>query len=117
MTEDDVADCEKAQWKGRIEVRGLLEDPATWRYRYSEPAEDLEDAIFTNTDLESHPILESSIWWLTGWYPRTVLRSPAWWNSVGWPNAQLFWAEVQSLRDAPTAVKPVKEAGWIGSNT
>ena len=116
MTEDDVAECEKAHWKGRIEVRGLLEDPATWRYRYSEPAEDLEDAIFARQD--DNPILESSIWWLTGWYPRTVLRSTAWWNSVGWPNAQLFWAEVQSLRDAPPAVKPVKESsGWIGSNT
>ena len=103
LSETSIAAYKKATWKGRIEVRGFLDEQATWRYRYSEPVEDMEDAAFDpNSDLESLPLLESSVWWLQkdGWFHRTVLRNSAWWNSVGWPNAQLFWAEVlQRLAD------------------
>ena len=116
MSEADEAACSKATWKGRIEVRGYLEDSSTWRYHYTDPVEDLEDAIF-KTD-EEGPLLESSIWWLTGWYPRTVLRNDTWWQTVGWPNAQLFWAEVCSLRDQqPETVEHVtcERIGWVGS--
>lgn len=118
--------CKKAQWKGRIEVRGYLEDSSTWSYRYTEPVEDLEDAVFADTLPES-PLLESSVWWLTGFYPRTVLRNQAWWDTIGWPNAQLFWAEVQSLRDQPTSPPLSSQkgdldtiehisSGWMGSS-
>jgi hypothetical protein len=116
MSEADEAACSKATWKGRIEVRGHLEDSSTWRYHYTDPVEDLEDAVF-KTD-EDGPLLESSVWWLTGWYPRTVLRNNNWWQSVGWPNAQLFWAEVCSLRDQQTeTVEHVdcERIGWVGS--
>ena len=124
----DQAACKKAVWKGRIEVRGHLEDSTTWSYRYTDPVEDLEDAVFADLE-EPAPLLESSVWWLTGFYPRTVLRNQAWWDSIGWPNAQLFWAEVQSLRDQPTSPPLTGQAGdldtiehvdsprgWLGSS-
>ena len=119
MSEEDEEDLSKAAWKGRIEVRGQVEDPTSWRYRYSEPAEDLEDVVFpADPGLEALPILESSVWWLVGWYPRTVLRNREWWDTVGWPNAQLFWAEVCSLRDQRVPAPDIitHEVGWIGSN-
>jgi len=109
--------CSEATWKGRIEVRGYFEDTSSWCYRYSEPVEDLEDAIFApNPDLDGLPLLESSVWWLqkNGWHPRTVLRSREWWNSVGWPNAQLFWAEVLSRKEQQT-IKHCPSDGWSGS--
>jgi len=96
ISEEDRKALSAATWKGRIEVRGSLEDSSTWVYRYSEPVEDLEDAVIEPIDA---PLLESSVWWLMGFYPRTVLRNSDWWDGLGWPNAQLFWAEVQSLRD------------------
>ena len=110
----------KAAWKGRIEVRGHLDDPGSWRYVYSEPVEDLEDAVFSERkQAEDMPTLESSVWWLTGWYPRTVLRNRTWWQTVGWPNAELFWAEVESLRDQhqDTIVHVGSDSSWIGSNS
>lgn len=118
LSAKSMAACEAAAWKGRIEVRGYPEDGSSWRYRYSEPVEDLEDAVFPpNPELEALPILESSVWWLLkgGWHPRTVLRSAEWWETVGWPNAQLFWAEVQSLRDQQEPEDTeIKHIGWVG---
>jgi len=114
LTIGDQVACNKAAWKGEIEVRGHLEDSSTWRYRYTEPVEDLHEAVFTDDPvLDALPLLEHSVWWLTGWYPRTVLRNRAWWDSVGWPNAQLFWAEVSSLR--PTDLLTLEETAWLGS--
>ena len=130
-SEADQAACKKAQWKGRIEVRGYLEDSSTWSYRYTEPVEDLEDAVFVDLKTTEYlPLLESSVWWLTGFYPRTVLRNKTWWDTIGWPNAQLFWAEVQSLRDQQITSPPLSAQagdldtiehiegprGWLGSS-
>lgn len=117
-----VAAYKAAVWKGRIEVRGYSEDSSSWRYRYSEPVEDMEDAVFKpDYDIEALPLIESSVWWLQkdGWYPRTVLRNRDWWTSVGWPNAELFWAEVESLRStSPPVSTYVEHVGdrWIGSS-
>jgi len=116
-TVEDMEAIRSAAWKGRIEVRGYLEDSSSWRYIYTDPVEDLEDATFAS-GLEALPLLESSVWWLLkdGWYPRTVLRNREWWRTVGWPNAQLFWAEVESLRiNQPPAIKDEGSSGWIGS--
>lgn len=128
----DQAACKEARWKGRLEVRGSLEDSSTWRYRYTAPVEDLEDAAFDDYDeaYQGTDLLESSVWWLTGFYPRTVSRSAAWWASTGWPNAELFWAEVESLRLTPDRVPTsprarrgaidedvVEHIGWLGSLT
>ena len=113
LTTEDKKAIKKASWKGRIEVRGTLENPF---YRYTKAVEDLEDAIFP--DETDAPLLEQTVWWLVGWYPRTVLRNKIWWHTIGWPNAELFWAEVLSLRE----VVPLKSTsdviehvgGWMG---
>lgn len=114
LTAEDKKAIKKASWKGRIEVRGTLENPF---YRYTKAVEDLEDAIFP--DETDAPLLEQTVWWLVGWYPRTVLRNKIWWHTIGWPNAELFWAEVLSLRE----VVPLKSTsdviehvggGWMG---
>lgn len=120
LTDADAAVMEAATWKGRIQVWGDLEDPATWVYRYTEPVEDLDDAAFVTPEPQGLILLESSVWWLTGWYPRTVLRNRAWWDAVGWPNAELFWAEVESLRSTPMEEDAVVQTiehvgGWLGS--
>jgi len=124
LSETDRAAMAAASWVGRIEVWGDLQDAATWTYRYTEPVEDLADAVFTVPPPPDQQLLESSIWWLTGWHPRTVLRNTAWWRAVGWPNAELFWAEVESLRSS-TSATPMEEemgddviqhvGGWMGS--
>lgn len=127
LTDTDAAVLEAAPWKGRIQVWGDLEDPASWVYRYTEPVEDLDDATFTTTEPANCTLLESSVWWLTGWHPRTVLRNSTWWSSIGWPNAQLFWAEVESLRSTTSDQQsaPMDEeddtiqhmpGGWLGSH-
>lgn len=126
ITAEDAKACKKAAWKGRIEVRGHLDDSTTWTYRYTDPVEDLEDAIFREDD-KGLPILESSVWWLMSFHPRTVLRNREWWSSTGWPNAQIFWAEVQSLRDQHITSPPLSSqpsdpdtiehiSGWMGSS-
>jgi hypothetical protein len=108
LSDDDTAAIQSASWKGRIQVYGYMETPDSWVYRYTAPVEDLGDAAATyltpvpDGDL---PLLEESIWWLTGFYPRTVLRNPAWWEETGWPAASLFWAEVESLRADPAALE------------
>lgn len=114
LTAEDKKAIAAARWKGRIEVRGTLEDPV---YRYTKAAEDLEDAIFP--DETDRPLLEDTVWWLVGWYPRTVLRNKIWWQTIGWPNAELFWAEALSLRES-ASVKPTKtndvieHVEWMG---
>jgi hypothetical protein len=112
--EEAVAD---APWKGRIHVYGRLESSETWTYRYSEPVEDLDDAIVADPPADL-PLLEDSVWWLVSWHPRTVLRNPEWWAEEGWPAASLFWAEVQSLRDvtppAAAKIEHVESSGWMG---
>lgn len=111
-----------ADWKGRIHVYGHLDRPETWTYRYSEPVEDLDDATMP-AGPDDLPLLEDSVWWLIGWYPRTVLRNRDWWADEGWPAASLFWAEVQSLRETgPPVALTVDDAkiahvgtgGWMG---
>jgi hypothetical protein len=128
LTEADKKALVAARWKGRIEVRGTLEQPETWSYRYTKAVEDLEDATFSDEDKDTDkPLLEDTVWWLTGWYPRTVLRNKQWWQSVGWPNAELFWAEALSLREVqPLETKSTSKntgkeeviehiGGWLGS--
>lgn len=108
LAEDDDAAIRKATWKGRIQVYGHAEVPSTWIYRYTAPVEDLDDATSPTAYLspvpEDLPLLEESIWWLTGFYPRTVLRNRTWWEETGWPAASLFWAEVESYRENPSAL-------------
>jgi hypothetical protein len=110
LTAEDKTAVAKASWKGRIEVRGSLEEPV---YRYTKAVEDLEDAIFPNeTDA---PLLEDTVWWLVGWYPRTVLRNKIWWQTIGWPNAELFWAEALSLREVTPSTNVIEHVGgWMG---
>jgi hypothetical protein len=110
----------KSAWKGRIAVYGWLENPETWVYSYSEPVEDLDDANLPLPPDPSLPLLESSVWWLRGWYPRTVLRNRIWWDTIGWPAAELFWTEVDSARLAlgTAAASDTIEhigSGWIGT--
>jgi len=121
LSAEDLSALQAAPWKGRIEVYGFAESPDSWVYRYSRPVEDLEDLEETPappppTDL---PLLESSIWWLVGWHPRTVLRNAAWWAETGWPAAQLFWAEVQSLRESwrppSNDADVIQHVGWAGT--
>ena len=111
---------EAARWKGRIEVYGNFDDSTTWCYRYSRPVEDLEDITadtWSRSVPADLPLLEASVWWLTGWFPRTVLRNREWWSDVGWPAAELFWTQVVSGREswqAPTTDKIEHVGGWLG---
>jgi hypothetical protein len=120
LTEEELDKIDAAAWKGRIEVYGYTGDSGSWMYRYSAPVEDLADATF-HDPVPDLPLLEHSIWWLTGWHPRTVLRNSAWWDSIGWPQAQLFWAEVESLRTTAkakataTATDRIQHVGWMGT--
>jgi hypothetical protein len=103
-----------------IHVYGDFDDQTTWRYVYSEPVEDLEDVEMPEETADQKPLLESSVWWLSGWYPRTVLRNADWWASVGWPAAELFWAQVQSGREATVSGSVIEmvepdASGWLGS--
>jgi hypothetical protein len=105
-----------ARWKGRIQVYGNLERNETWTYRYSEPVEDLDDAVIPAPPADL-PLLEDTVWWLVSWHPRTVLRNPEWWREEGWPAASLFWAEVQSLRGVTppaTKIELIGSGGWLG---
>ncbi len=108
----DKEEAASSEWKGRIQVYGHLEKQDTWVYRYSEPVEDLDDAVMPAAPPADLPLLEESVWWLVSWHPRTVLRNRDWWVEEGWPNASMFWAEVQSLRDAtPPALSAADTAG------
>jgi hypothetical protein len=126
LSEEDTVALINARWKGRIEVYGFHENSETWRYRYTAPAEDLEDAVFNSPAPAGLPLLESTVWWLTGWYQRTVLRNPTWWEAIGKPAADLFWAEVTSIREAPSQTTLTIQdngdiiehvGGWLGSQT
>lgn len=124
MTAEDWVALNDATWKGRIQVYGYPEAQETWVYRYSRPVEDLDDLdeIASPAAPADLPLLEDSIWWLTGWFPRTVLRNKIWWKTIGWPAAELFWAQVESGRAAPADVTVAEDiiehisGGWIGSN-
>ena len=106
ITPEYAAAIANARWKGRIEVRGDLER----HYVYSEPVEDLADAVLPPA---ADPVLESSVWWLCGWYPRTVLRDREWWASVGYPAAVQFWADVQAARQQ--SQPQAQTSGWMGA--
>jgi hypothetical protein len=122
LSDADTAAMAAATWKGRIEVYGYLDDPTGWCYRYTTPANDLEDVIWLTPVPVALPLLESSVWWLTGWFPRTVLRNRTWWRAIGWPEAQMFWVEVETSRLAtipeleneedPATIEHV--GGWMG---
>ena len=109
-----------ARWKGYICVVGTQGDSSSWKYQYTPPVEDLEDTtIPSDTDVS---ILETSVWWLKGWYPRTVLRNRIWWETVAWPAAELFWAQVLSGRESVLLTESTIEVEnkpqqnqWIGS--
>jgi hypothetical protein len=120
----DASAAAAARYKGRIRICGFSDQPDTWIAQYSDPVEDLDDAILPPPPTDT-PILEESIWWLTGWHPRTVLRNDEWWQTIGRPAAELFWAEVESLREVTiadpyemsSAVIVHEGTGWIGSAT
>ena len=114
-----------SKWCGEIQVVGERDNNATWRYRYTEPSECVEDIRFdTEEGNERVEVLEHTRWWLTGFYPRTVLRDRDWWETVGRPAADTFWAEYQeaikagpSLTNDSTPVTGVvvEREGWAGS--
>lgn len=120
LPHEDRKALKEAPWKGRLEVYGFADQPETWTYRYSTPAEDMEDTRFEEQVPKDLPLLESSVWWLTGWYPRTVLRNRDWWANVGWPAAEMFWAEVVSGRESyepngePGDHIELVGGGWMG---
>lgn len=124
LTPEEEAALAASRWKGRIQVYGFVELPDTWRYRYTTPVEDLPDAVFDSTPPTDLPLLEETVWWLTGWYPRTVLRNANWWDETGWPAASDFWAEVESRRSAAEThivaittedtIDLVGVSGWAG---
>ncbi len=104
--EDRDAIC-AARWKGEIRVRD-------WKYTYSEP---------TNTRISDLTVDESctehSVWWLTGYFPRTVLRNHDWWETVGKPHAEQFWSDVEIARlNTPAEQSNSKsievEIEWMG---
>jgi putative phage-type endonuclease len=126
---DDGPAIAAAPWKGRIQVWGQPEDPASWCYRYTAPVEDLDDATWDGSEPEPPApaiLLEESVWWLTGWYPRTVLRNRSWWEETAWPAAAEFWAELESQRASATALRVLTVTdtdtielvggGWAGRN-
>lgn len=118
LPEDDDAAIRRATWKGRIQVYGHAESPSTWVYRYTAPVEELADAAssyLTPIPEGDLPLLEESVWWLTGFYPRTVLRNRTWWDETGWPAASIFWAEVESLRADPAAAEALLTAAASSS--
>jgi hypothetical protein len=132
---DEIA---AARWKGYIRVIGKRDEPSTWKYQYTAPVEDLEDAILPPMDTSSNTdvsILETSVWWLKNWYPRTVMRNRTWWETIAKPAAELFWTQVISGREAaaesavqmeePTqklepepspSLSPSLSSGWKGSS-
>lgn len=125
LTPDDLAEINQAPWKGELQVRGVLEDRNTWYYVYSDPVEELKDVTLTNTSTNTDGVLEHSVWWLTGFSPRTVLRNQEWWETVGYPNTVKFEADlrerVEQEKQNPTrtnrvTVEHVDETGggWMG---
>jgi hypothetical protein len=103
IKDEHAEEIASARWKGYIRVIGKWGDYSTWKYQYTPPVEDLEDASLppmepsSNTDVS---ILETSVWWLKNWYPRTVLRNRTWWKNKAKPSAEMFWAQVLSGRES-----------------
>jgi len=123
LTPEDVAEIDAASWKGELQVRGILENRSTWYYVYSNPVEDTKDIVMPPADTES--VLEHSVWWLTGFSPRTVLRNHEWWETVGYPNTVKFEADLKArleqellnpTRTSRVTVEHVDETGggWMG---
>lgn len=108
---DQVESESEGTWTGQINVYGTLEDSSSWSYAYSRPVKSAAEIVMPPSDL---PLLESSIWTLKAWFPRTVLRNRTWWDTVGCPEAELFWAEVLSRRDQPSA-SIIEHVGWLGT--
>jgi len=109
IQEEHAEEIASARWKGYIRVIGKWGDYTSWKYQYTPPVEDLEDAILPPMDPSSNTdvsILETSVWWLKNWYPRTVLRNRTWWENMAKPAAELFWAQVLSGRELEEKPKP-----------
>ena len=109
QVENDI-DSENGVWTGQINVYGVLQDSSSWSYAYSRPVKSRAEIEMPSSDL---PLLESSIWTLKAWFPRTVLRNRTWWDTIGLPEAETFWAEVLSRRDLPQ--ETIEHVGWLGS--
>ena len=107
---DQVESESEGVWTGQINVYGVLQDSSSWSYAYSRPVKSRAEIEMLPSDL---PLLESSIWTLKAWFPRTVLRNRTWWDTVGLPEAQTFWAEVLSRREVP--IETIEHVGWLGS--
>ena len=103
---------EDCVWTGQINVYGILEDPSSWSYAYSRPVKSKAEIVMPPSDL---PLLESTVWTLKGWFPRTVLRNRTWWDTIGLPEAETFWTEVLSRRDLPQIEAIEHAGGWLGS--
>jgi putative phage-type endonuclease len=108
---DQVESESEGTWTGQINVYGTLQDQTTWSYAYSKPVKSRAEIVMPPSDL---PLLESSIWTLKAWFPRTVLRNRIWWDTIGRPEAETFWAEVLSRRDL-TPASIIEHVGWLGS--
>jgi hypothetical protein len=111
-----TTEMEAAKWKGRIDVYGRIEDNTTWCYRYSDPVTSVEDITKPDSPADTTlPLLESSVWWLTGWSLRTVLRNQEWWEEEGRPAAEVFWGNVRTMKQA--AEPPVDKISLLNPNT
>ena len=109
----DQVEPHEGTWTGQINVYGVLEDSTSWSYVYSRPVKSRAEIVMPPSDL---PLLESSIWTLKAWFPRTVLRNRTWWDTVGRPEAETFWAEVLSRRDLTASESTIEHVGgWLGS--
>lgn len=125
LSDVDATAAAAAPWKGIVKVYGYHDQPESWVYRYSRPVEDLDDLEGDVMPAVANelPCLETSVWWLTGWFPRTVLRNRDWWRDVGWPAAELFWTQVESGREAwqrdppPAKAATTDKIEWVGGGS
>lgn len=108
LTPEDRAAICAARWKGEIRVRD-------WQYTYSAPT-----TILSVGDLTiDETCVEHSVWWLSGYFPRTVLRNREWWQTVGKPHAEQFWTDVGIARlvhveDDLSSKTNTVEIEWMG---
>jgi hypothetical protein len=108
--EELLATMAKSKWVGQINVYGNRDDAQSWRYVYSDPARSVGEIKMPNCEGE---LLESSYWWLTGWYARTVLRNTQWWEDEGLPAGKAFRAEMDKPDDTIVDEEPTV-SGWLG---
>jgi hypothetical protein len=109
--EELLATMAKSKWVGQINVYGNRDDAQSWRYVYSEPAQSVDKIKMPGAEGE---LLESSYWWLTGWYARTVLRNTQWWEEEGLSAGKAFRAEMEKPDDTVVDEEPIV-SGWLGS--